>query len=79
MTSFERQPANFECELVDPNAPIQWFVNGKEVENSDIFEIKKDRGIHRLIIKECAAEHEGEVKVRRTACSHSNFSSPLET
>ncbi|XP_047491377.1 twitchin-like isoform X5 [Penaeus chinensis] len=63
VTSFERQPANFECELVDPNAPIQWFVNGKEVENSDIFEIKKDRGIHRLIIKECAGEHEGEVKV----------------
>lgn len=61
--TYERQPATFEVELVDPNAPLQWFINGKEVTEGDNYEFQKKGGVHRLIIKEAATAHEGEIKV----------------
>lgn len=65
-TSYERQPATFEVELVDPNAPITWFVKGKEIkDDDDNYEIQKVGAVHRLIIKSSSMQaHEGEVKVR---------------
>ncbi|KAK7065507.1 Immunoglobulin like [Halocaridina rubra] len=63
-STYEKQAANFEVELVDPKATIQWFIKGEEIKDGGNYEIKQDRGIHRLIIKEASsAEHEGEIKV----------------
>ncbi|KAG0717141.1 Twitchin [Chionoecetes opilio] len=61
-TTFERQPATFEVELVDPEAPLTWFINGEEVKPGDNIEIVKQGAVHKLIIKEAAVAHEGEVK-----------------
>lgn len=70
--TYEKQPATFEVELVDPNAPLQWFINGKEVTEGDNYEIQKNGAVHRLIIKEAATAHEGEIKAvcgnLETAC-----------
>lgn len=61
--TFERQPATFEVELVDPDAPLTWFIKGEEVKPSDNIEIVKNGAVHKLIIKEAAMDHEGEIKV----------------
>lgn len=61
--TYERQPATFEVEVVDPNSPVQWFIKGEEVKEGDNYEIQKNGTVHRLIIKEAAQDHEGEVKV----------------
>uniref|UniRef100_A0A0P4WHJ2 Immunoglobulin I-set domain-containing protein n=1 Tax=Scylla olivacea TaxID=85551 RepID=A0A0P4WHJ2_SCYOL len=60
--TYERQPATFEVELVDPDAPLTWFIKGEEVKPGDNFEIVKNGAVHKLIIKEAAMDHEGEIK-----------------
>ncbi|MPC14068.1 Twitchin [Portunus trituberculatus] len=62
-TTFEKQPATFEVELVDPDAPLTWFIKGEEVKPGDNYEIVKKGAVHKLIIKEAAMDHEGEIKV----------------
>ena len=62
--TYERQPAIFEVELVDPEAPLTWFVKGQEMKPGENIEIIKEGGKHKLIIKEAAMVHEGEIKVR---------------
>lgn len=61
--TFERQPATFEVELADPDAPLVWYLNGEEVKPSDNIELVKNGAVHKMIIKEAAMSHEGEVKV----------------
>lgn len=60
LESFAGQPLVLEVEVSRPNAEVQWWLNGREIETSSNVAITKDGLIHRLTILAPTPEDSGK-------------------
>ena len=64
ITIKERETAEFTAEVNKDGATVKWFIDNKEIEESDKFEIFSDGRTHKLIIKDAVLPDTGEVMAK---------------
>ena len=60
----ERETAEFVTEVNKDGATVKWFIDNKEIEESEKFEILSDGRTHKLVIKDAVLPDTGEVMAR---------------
>ena len=60
----ERDTAEFTAEVNKDGATVKWFIDNKEIEESEKYEILSDGRSHKLIIKDAVLPDTGEVMAR---------------
>lgn len=64
VTIKERETAEFATEVNKEGVTVKWFVDNKEIEEDERFEIYTEGRQHRLIIKDAVLPDSGEVVAR---------------
>ena len=64
MTVKERETAEFTAEVNKDGATVKWFIDNKEIEESEKYEILSDGRSQKLIIKDAVLPDTGEVMAR---------------
>lgn len=63
-TIMEGDVVEFTCEVSEEGATVKWFLDGKEINEDERYEILSDHNIRKLKIKDAILPDAGEIMAR---------------
>ena len=56
--------ATFSCQVYPQNAPVRWFMKGREIKQGQKYTIEEENDVRRLLVKYSSDSDAGEVSVK---------------